>query len=375
MLTKGYSISNIAYISGEKIQNGSISIKNGFIDGFDKSIKYDYKLDKALIIPAFINISDSLSDTYFPTNTALGCKEDWINKEKSKLDKKTICLLGAYKNFISGVLTIFDCSDYNIDNESLLDDMPVRLLLNNSVDNDMKIGYDSTIKNNNSFVVDISKEHNKYLNNLMEVNTLTDNATLIHGISLSDKDIENVSKSKANLVWNPSFEYCMFGESADINKWLDAGINVALSSRCGSFLDEIGLAQNYYKKMYGEQLHEKILYNMISKNASRCLKLQTLGCIRENSIADLLVLRSSNKNPYKTISNITLKDIEAIIQNGLFVYANEKYCDMVYNCSKEVYTFNVLGEKRYCAYDIKKFIGRIRNMLGYIKELPFLPID
>ncbi len=367
MLTKGYSISNIAYIYDGKVQNGSISVKDNFIDCFDKSNKYDYQFDNSLVIPAFINTYDNLAQSYFPR---VYSKDSDAYKEKNKLDKKTSCLLGAYRNFISGVLTVFDCGNYDIENREFIKSMPIRVLSNNG-------GCEVKVGISDAFIIDLAEEdrnNSKYLNDFIKVNALADNTFIVNGISLSDKDIENISKARASLVWSPISSYLMFDKMNDIKKWLDAGVNVTLGSYGNVFLEEISFAKSCYKKMYGKELHEKILYNMISDNAAKCLKLQTLGTIKCGNIADLLILRYDN-NPYKTISNLTLSDIEAIVQGGRFVYANKKYSDMVYKYNEKVYTFNVLGEKRYCAYDIKGVVEKVRSIVGYIKELPFLPID
>ncbi len=363
MLKKGYSISNTIYLSDGKVQKGSISIKDSFIGGFDIAGDYEYKLDKSIVVPAFINMHDRLFDTYYPHSFNDNIKKNWVQNEKAKLDRKTICLLGAYKNFISGVLTVFDGSIYNDDfmSKDFINEIPIRVFTNNINNGIEKLGDSPCI---------IDKSSAEYLCTLITENNLTDNVAFVNGFDLSDADIENISKSKASMLWRPCST-----QTSDVKKWLDSGINVALVSDSDTFIDEIALAQHHYKKMYGQELHEKILYNMITSNAARCLKLQTLGQIKYGSIADLLIIKENSKNLYKTVSNIRLTDIEAIIQNGLFVYANEKYSEMVYKCHEEVFTFNVLGEKRYCAYDIKGLIKKMRSILGYIKELPFLPID
>lgn len=395
MLTKVYSISNAAYIFDGGLQKGSISIRGGFIGGFDRAEKYDLRLDKSLVVPAFINTYDSLINCYYPKigHGKYSRWQEWyydigqseVHKEKSKLDKSIVYLLGAYRNFISGVLTVLDYSPYMMEGvlESLstVNEMPVRIL--NNYIGDMSAQDGTMSKTDSLFVVDIYEKCTNYderaLDILIESGSLGGNSILMHGVSLSDSHIENISKAKAGLVWCPSSDYFLFDKLTDIKKYLDGGVNVSLASAMAisgsnTFLDEISFAKNCYKKMYGKELHEKILYNMITVNAAKCLKLSTLGVIKQNATADLLILKD-NGEPYKTVYNLELSDIEAIIQNGKFVYANEKYSEMVYKCSEKVYSFNVLGEKRYCCYDIKGLIEKIRSVLGYIKELPFLPID
>ncbi len=390
MFTKGYSISNAAYISEGKLSKGSISIKDGFISSLDKPQKRDYKLEQSLVTPAFINTYDSLIDSYYP-KVGYGKYKKWqewytdfknseVYREKSKLDKKTIYLLGAYRNFLSGVLTVLDyqasAMGQGIIDADLNGEMPIRVL-NNHVSNM------SAQEADNLCVVNISEKcalcDKKCSDFFAEPGSLNDSSMLIHGVFLSDNDIENISKAKASLLWSPCSDNFMFDRVGDVEKWLDGGVNISLASASavsgsGTFLDEIRFAKNCYKKMYGKELHEKILYNMITGNAAKCLKISTLGMIKENATADLLILKDTG-NPYKAVSNLVLSDIEAIIQNGRFVYANEKYSEMVYESSEKVYSFNVLGEKRYCSYDIKGLLEKIRNILGYIKELPFLPID
>ena len=402
-MLKNYSLSNIRYIASDKIESGSISIKGNFIENFNIS-KHDYKLENALVIPAFINAHDHLFGTYFP-KIGHGPYERWLEwdndlkkddvyKERSKLDKETVYLLGAYRNFISGVLTVSDHIPHKV-NDDIIDIMPIRVLKDYSLAHEavsydlnwgdgLDIEHQRALENNIPFITHIAEGYDEEslqsLNNLIEAKALSDNTVLVHGIALSDQDLENIAKAKANLVWCPNSNYFMFERTSNIKKWMENGINVSLgtdSPATGSqtFIDEMHFAQDYYKRLYNEYLPERTLYNMVTENPAKCLRLYTLGKIKDKNIADLLILKDKNKDPYKTISTLTLKDIDAIIQNGLFVYSNEKYSEMVYQSNENVYVFNVEGEKRYCAYDIKGLMGKIRNILGYIKEFPFLPID
>ncbi len=402
-MIKNYSISNIRYIASNNIDNGSISIKGDFIDDFNIS-KHNYKLDNALVIPAFINAHDHLIGTYYP-KIGHGPYESWLQwdndfkaddvyQEREKLDKENIYLLGSYRNFISGVLTVSDHIPHSV-NDDMIDKMPIRILkeyclAHASVSYDLNWGdgidieHKRALETNAPFITLIAEGYDEKsvmsLNNLIEVNALTDNTVLIHGISLTDNDLENILKSQANLVWCPNSNYFLFNKTSKIKKWIEYGINVSLgtdspASGGATFIDEMHFAQNYYKSLYGKSIEGSTLYNMVTENPARCLRKYSLGKIAEGNIADLLVLEDKHKDPYKTITSLSLKDIDAIIQGGCCVYANEKYRNMIYDFNENIYTFNVMGQKRYCAYDIKGLIEKIRKILGYVKEFPFLPID
>lgn len=398
-----YSISNIRYIKKDGVYEGAISINSEYINGFDKN-KNNYKLENHLVIPAFINAHDHLFGTYYPKighpkyekwlEWDNDLKKDDVYKERTSMQKEDIYLLGCYRHFLCGVLTVSDHIPHVI-NDDMIDKMPIRVIKNytlahEAVSYDLKwgegIGIEHTraLENNAPFITHIAegddKESLQSLNSLIKENALTDHTVLIHGISLSDCDIENIAKMRANIVWCPVSNNFMFRKTGHVKKWLEDGINVSLgtdSPATGAInmFDEMKFASHFYKNIYGEDLSYKILYDMCTTNPANAMRLYNIGKIENNAIADLVVVEDRNYDPYKTAATLTLKDVKIIIQAGKVVYAAEEHKKLIEAFNSRIYTFNVEGEKRYSCYDIKGLIMRIRKILGFAKEIPFLPID
>jgi len=61
----------------------------------------------------------------------------------------------------------------------------------------------------------------KGIDYLKEYNALDEYTVLVHGIALSDEDIEEIAKTKASLVWCPNSNYFMFEKTGNVKKWIE----------------------------------------------------------------------------------------------------------------------------------------------------------
>jgi hypothetical protein len=72
------------------------------------------------------------------------------------------------------------------------------------------------VKNDIPFVTHIEEGYDEEamlgIDIMKELKILDEYTVLIHGISLSEKDIEDIAKAKAHVVWCPTSNYFMFQE-------------------------------------------------------------------------------------------------------------------------------------------------------------------
>jgi cytosine/adenosine deaminase-related metal-dependent hydrolase len=109
---------------------------------------------------------------------------------------------------------------------------------------------------------------------------------LIHGIALRPKDMELLAETGTGLVWCPSSNQFLYGQTAPIKALREAGIPLALgtdSTASGSdtLLAELQTARGL--------LPDRTLMDMVTIDAAQLLGVPERGQIRVGSPADLLL--------------------------------------------------------------------------------------
>ncbi len=394
---------------GEEIEKSNIEIKgkNFFkINQLDISKDIpEFDLKDRIIFPGLINAHDHLLGNYYP-RVGKGPYLNWlpwdndlksspVYAERSVIPPKEIYLLGAYRNLISGVTTVSDHIPHFV-NEPFFKILPLRVikdyaLAHESSSYDLKWGdgieveFKKAVENNIPFITHIEegydKESEEGVDILLKKKALDDHTVLIHAISLSDKDIENVAKHNANIVWCPNSNVFMFNRTGNIKKWLESGINVSLgtdSPMSGglNILDEMQFGKKIYKKMYNVELDDKELVNLITINGAKAFRIeQKIGSIEEGKLADLVAIHGDVKKPYKSLVNAELKDISLVIFEGKPLYGDVEFENIFEFYEVKTYKFKIEGKEKLGVFDPVKLLKKIRNLVGFEKYLPFLPAD
>jgi cytosine/adenosine deaminase-related metal-dependent hydrolase len=405
-MNKEFSLSLATIVTPAEIKNNaSIKISDGKIADFSKSNDKDYKFDQSYILfPAIINAHDHLFGTYYPKigNGPYVCWLPWdydlktsdIYEERNKNSPFLIYQLGSYKNLISGVTTVHDHIPHKI-NDPFIDKLPIRILKNYALSHeasayDLKWGegidieHKKAVNNNIPYVTHIEEgwddESLRGIDILTEHKALTNYTVMIHGIGFSQKDIEVVAKKKANFIWCPGSNMYMFGKTAKVKEIMQAGINTSVGTDSPAsgelhILEEIRFAKKTYKQMYSEEIPDQTLVKMITVNPAKAFRLQdNLGSLEVGKLGDLLVISGNGKNPYGSLVNASLKDIALIFMEGQPLYGNVEFREIFEDLGSDFTQIKVEGMDKYIIGDPNSIMEKMRNTLGFHKELPFLPI-
>ncbi len=409
-----YSISSLTVVTPDKIYDkASLKVVNGKISGFEASDEVDIKLDDTYVMfPALINIHDHLFGTYYPKigNGPYICWLPWdydlksspVYSERNKNEPFDIYLLGSYKNLISGVTTVQDHIPHKI-NDPFIDKLPIRVIKDYTLSHevsayDLKWGdgvdieYERAIRKKIPYITHIEEgfdvESLRGIEILEEHNALSEYTILIHGIGFSDEDIETVAKYRANFVWCPGSNMFMFNRTAKIKDILDKGINVSIGTDSPAtgelnILEEVKFAKKVYRDMYGEDLSDRVIVDMITKNPSKALKIdKILGSLEEGKLADILIIKRKSDDPYSSLVSAELQDISLIIMEGKPLYGDLKFSEYfdIFNSDdgknddKNYEKISINGCDKFIVGSPKTLMKKIRKNVGYKKEIPFLPI-
>jgi 5-methylthioadenosine/S-adenosylhomocysteine deaminase len=405
-----YTLSGISIISqGRFIQDSSIVIENDRIAALGAKAT-DYKVDfgnKYYLYPGIINIHDHFRGNYLPK---VGLKNgnyylNWsfwdhdlqtskVRLEREKNTVEDLYLLSAYKNLFSGVSTANDHFMHH-ENEKYIPSLPIRVIthycLAHSIPSfalkwgdGIQVEHERAVKNNLPFIVHCEEgfdaETQNDVNVLERLGCLDNHDVLIHCIGFSNMDIEKVAKAGSSIVWCPGSNMFMFNVTCKIRQILAAGINVSLGtdathSGSANILEEMRFARKVYGKMYGEDLDPRVIFEMVTANAAKALKVQDeIGTVAKGYKADLLVLKPRYKDPYEAFVNARMQDIELLVLDGNPVYGSARYKDFFEKRGQGITKARAKGRNMLVKGNPEGLMKRIWKAIGKKKHLKFIPL-
>lgn len=168
-----------------------------------------------------------------------------------------------------------------------------------------------------------------------------------HGIYLSDKDLDILSKYDVSVVHNPSSNLKLSSGFLDCTRVLNKKVNLAIGTDSSasnnnlSMIKEISLTSLVSKYNNPKNLKAYDVLKMATINGAKALGLDDkIGTLEEGKLADIILIDLNNPNhtpqnnlisslPYSTFD----KDVSYVIINGDLVYDDKKF---VYLNEKEI---------------------------------------
>jgi 5-methylthioadenosine/S-adenosylhomocysteine deaminase len=404
-----YTLENGVIVSpGKKPYSGKLGIKEEKIAPPCGSVKIDLK-GNSFIYPSLINTHDHLQGNYRPpVGPAPGnfylTWLPWDNdlkasdtfKERSQLTREDLYALSGYKCLFSGVTTVNDHFPHKF-NSQILPTLPVRAIQDYCIEHEcssydlkwgdgIEIEHERAVKNKWPFITHLSEGFDKEamhgIEKLDNLKVLDKHCLFIHCIGFSDNDIKKVAKAGASVSWCGFSNMFMFNVTAKVRKMIKAGVNVTIgtdSSATGSanLLAEIKYDRELYRKLYGEDLAAEKIFQMMTINAAKAFWMQDkIGSLDEGKLGDILVLKSSNNDPYENIVNANMQDIELLILAGAPIYGETRFLDIFGGKLPEGYTQIKVGNKSmFVKGDPAELYREARKKIGFRKELDFLPFE
>lgn len=182
---------------------------------------------------------------------------------------------------------------------------------------------------------------------------LRSNTVLIHGVGLSDADIERTIAWGASVVWCPASNLAMLGQTvspARLRKLFDAGcLMLGTDSRLtGAFdlLDELRVAEQH------SDLRPRELFQLVTSDASRLLRMNNVGSIQPGQFADALIVRQTNGDPYAALLQLHRSDIRAVVKDGQPLVTDPDFEAWFTACRIPFTRIQLDGRAKLCATSI-----------------------
>jgi cytosine/adenosine deaminase-related metal-dependent hydrolase len=397
--------------ANDKPAKRSLCIKNGKIGTKTEDSVYVDLQERSFVYPALINTHDHLRGNYLPRVGPTAGKGYYLNwlpwdndlkaspcyAERTKaLNLESGYLLSAYKTLFSGVVTVNDHFPHNM-NSDILPKLPIRAIRNYSIAHEcssFELKWGSGIKNEHNiatannwpFITHLAEgfddESMSGISYLEMLGALDEHCLFIHCIGFSDEDIKKTAKAGASISWCAASNMFMFNTTCKIKKFIDAGINVTIgtdSSHTGSFnlFEEIKYSRKIYRKMYGEDLSAKSIFNMVTCNSAKAFRIDAeTGSLDVGKNADVLVLKGKDTDPYENLYNANSEDIELLIYAGKPIYGEKRFLGLLGGTLPNGYTMIKVAERDMFVIGDPLFLYQdIRKKIGFKKKLSFLPFE
>jgi cytosine/adenosine deaminase-related metal-dependent hydrolase len=164
---------------------------------------------------------------------------------------------------------------------------------------------------------------------LAALGCLARNTVLVHGVGLTDADVDRVIACGAGVVWCPSSNIGMLGRTLDPRPLFDAG-RLALGSDsrltgAPDMLDELRVAAH-------SDLTPAELLRLVTSDASRVLAMHEVGGLAAGQQADLLIVRAGGQDPYRTLLDLRRSDIRAVVRGGVPAIADPDFAEWFAVC-------------------------------------------
>lgn len=298
-------------------------------------------LNGYMLLPGLINAHDHLELNHFPRTKfreVYPNAHEWGEDISGHLDKSPFrelqayslqdrCLIGGIKNLLSGVTTVAHHNPLHRPLKSR--HFPVEVVKNYRWAHSLHFASLETIIKNYRyakgapFMIHLAEGTDEVaraeLQKLDELGALSPHTVIVHGVGLSSEDTEYAVRQGASLVWCPSTNEYLLGETADVGLWADNG-KLALGSDSrltadGDLLDELRAAADT------NRLDSKALFGLVTTDAARLLNLVDKGELIAGKQADVMALPYAD-DPFKALIQAKRADIGLIVRGGKIIYGD-----------------------------------------------------
>ncbi len=406
-----WEMKNVTIVSPESVQNrANVIIKGKKIAAAGRNAKIDEELlsidcSDLLAFPGFIDCHDHLLGTYWPR---VGDRRPYLNwlewdndlksapvyAERQQIDSADLYQMGGYRHLLCGVTSVQDHIPHFV-RELFAKNMPIKIVsqfaMAHSVTSFALAWGDGiekehalAVQRNIPFITHCSEgfdtETIHSVETLHKRGALSKQTVLVHGIALSDHDIELLAENACHVVWCPVSNLYMFSRTAPVKKLLEKGVNVVLgtdSPMSGSvnLFEELTVAKEYYAEAYGKDIPDKLLLQMLTTGAAKAMCLPDYGEIADNKVADLVLLDGDPQDPYSAFTGMNYENIKLVVIDGRPKYASEEFISVFEAMNIPFQKILVNGHRKILDGDVLGLLDRVRQAVKFRKQLDFLPVE
>ncbi|WP_425488847.1 amidohydrolase family protein [Dyella caseinilytica] len=150
---------------------------------------------------------------------------------------------------------------------------------------------------------------------LDQAGCLASNSVLIHGVGLREQDIERVLAVGAAVVWCPSSNFVLLGQTLDPRRLCVAGrLALGSDSRLSGardLLEELnGVVDRY-------ELGTWQLLELVTSRAAHILRMPLRGFISPGAVADMVIVEDQGGVEARSLVGLHRSQLRAVVRDGV----------------------------------------------------------
>ena len=153
-------------------------------------------------------------------------------------------------------------------------------------------------------------------------------AVLIHAVSLTSAELQEVAATGSKIVWSPSSNMVLYGTTAPIGEILQLGITVGLGpdwtlSGEDDMLAEMRFALDWAQTEGEPAVTPEALFHMATDWGADAVGLQdSIGRLAPGMRGDVVVFGRIDADPYRSVATSTAADVHLVLIDGLAYYGD-----------------------------------------------------
>jgi len=170
---------------------------------------------------------------------------------------------------------------------------------------------------------------------------------LIHAVAVTDTELMEAAATDAKIVWSPSSNMVLYGQTADIGRIMELGITVGLGpdwtvSGEDEMLSEMRFALDWAAAEGVSSVTPEALWRMATGDGAEVVGLSaSIGTLEVGKRADITVFGRVGPDPYLAVAESTAPDVRLVLIDGEAYYGDLAFematsvngdCDMLDAC-------------------------------------------
>jgi len=212
-------------------------------------------------------------------------------------------------------------------------------------------------------------------------------AVLIHSLALTPEELDEVAATNSKIVWSPSSNFALYGETADIVGILERGITVGIGpdwtiSGADNMLEEMIYALDYAAQAgIDSTVTPRRVWEMATSEGAEVVGLsEYLGTLEQGKRADITVFAALDDDPYRSVAENEASTVRLVFVDGEAFYgdtaargalARNAGCETVSVCGVEKFLCvkdNDIDEGRRSVAEVERQLVDILEGNGYPPE-------
>jgi len=177
-------------------------------------------------------------------------------------------------------------------------------------------------------------------------------AVLIHSVPLTDSEMMEVADTQSKVVWSPSSNIVLYGETAPIGRMIELGLTIGIGpdwtvSGEDELLSEMRFALDWAATSGEPAITPERLWQMATFDGANVVGLDMfIGSLEVGKRADISVFGRMGMDAFQTISDSRAQDVRLVLIDGQGYYGDIAL-ESVASVNSECETFDACGQDKF----------------------------